>query len=409
MLEPFTMVLPPRCRMSSIVRRRPQPHKQRNRTLSSSIRNLSLVLLLYCCYNDCMNSISLQQQPQDDYNTSNYIQGVYVVVSAGKSIVVPSKSNRKTILSSILVRGAEIISNATSSATTNAAACTATYDSSTTTEKQQRMILDFLKNNHDTVVFDKNNNNFLTKFHIHGWRWHTMSFIYEMKRLNQLAAKMSSTTGSLPSLQQAVDYVIGFNMKGLHNIERDLFFPWMRKQMKTKLIPQQSNNGKDVVKSFQIVMDELEQNQKLIQGIGLEIVDRTSSTSDTTRKRQQRNQPTENESKSDLVELSTFIAMKSQSMIALAESMLRTEENVMIPLIGQYISEQEQKTFNNQVIRKLGIFDSRLHLVGMYETIVQNQKNELKLFQSTIPYIAQSMIPRWKRLLYDPKVSMMLE
>lgn len=84
------------------------------------------------------------------------------------------------------------------------------------------------------------------------------------------------------------------------------------------------------------------------------------------------------------------------------QSMLVREEDFVVPTVARLVSEAEQKSFNNQVIRKLGILDSRLHLVGMYEAVSENQL-ELELFKKTIPSIPQMMIPRWKRLIYEPR------
>ena len=76
-----------------------------------------------------------------------------------------------------------------------------------------------------------------------------------------------------------------------------------------------------------------------------------------------------------------------------------------MPAVAKLVSESEQKSFNNKVIRNLGILDSRLHLVGMHEAVWDlNDEKERKLFEETIPSIPQYMIPRWKRLLYEPTV-----
>jgi hypothetical protein len=53
---------------------------------------------------------------------------------------------------------------------------------------------------------------------------------------------------------------------------------------------------------------------------------------------------------------------------------------------------------------KLGILESRIHLVGMHETVTScNDKSEYAMFQKVIPSIPQRMIPRWHKSLYEPK------
>jgi hypothetical protein len=89
-----------------------------------------------------------------------------------------------------------------------------------------------------------------------------------------------------------------------------------------------------------------------------------------------------------------------------AAEMLEMEDNLLIPIVAHYIPTTEQSAFNNKVIRCLGILDSRLHLVGMHQAVFNLDNNdEIQIFEKTIPYIPRSMIPRWKRTLYDPKVS----
>jgi hypothetical protein len=97
------------------------------------------------------------------------------------------------------------------------------------------------------------------QFHVQGWRWHTMSLVREADRLRRLA---ESSPEDLPALTQAVDYVVDFNMKGLHKIEKDLFFPWVRKKV------QDSTVGG----AFLILMDRLESERRAIQELGAAMV-----------------------------------------------------------------------------------------------------------------------------------------
>ena len=97
------------------------------------------------------------------------------------------------------------------------------------------------------------------------------------------------------------------------------------------------------------------------------------------------------------------LSLKAGIIAETASSMLQREESFLVPAVAQLVSDSEQKSFNNRVLRKLGILDSRLHLVSMHEA-VQNNEAEQRLFQETIPAIAQMMIPRWKRLMYEPRV-----
>jgi len=102
------------------------------------------------------------------------------------------------------------------------------------------------------------------KFLVQGWRWHTMSLAREAGRLQELAARLQGKNDSeLSALQDAAEYVVGFNMKGLHSIEKDLFFPWVREKVKSE---------KMVEKYFYAVMDQLENDRRRVEKLGASLV-----------------------------------------------------------------------------------------------------------------------------------------
>ena len=78
-------------------------------------------------------------------------------------------------------------------------------------------------------------------YHLHGWRWHCMSVLREMKVLQTLVQRTDDddddddeTKQSPPSrtcISSLTDYIIGFNMKGLHRVESKLFFPWLETKL----------------------------------------------------------------------------------------------------------------------------------------------------------------------------------
>ena len=100
------------------------------------------------------------------------------------------------------------------------------------------------------------------------------------------------------------------------------------------------------------------------------------------------------------------LAEEARVLKETASSMLVREETYLVPVVALLVPEAEQKAFNTCVIRKLGILDSRLHLVSMHEA-VQQDETEYRLFQESIPSIPQRMIPRWKRLMYEPRVGIL--
>lgn len=82
------------------------------------------------------------------------------------------------------------------------------------------------------------------------------------------------------------------------------------------------------------------------------------------------------------------------------------EINLVMPTVGLCVPEKEQNKFNNQVIKFLGVLEARVHLVHMHEVVQEaNSKHEQQLWEEAIPALPRSMIPRWKRSLYEPKAS----
>lgn len=103
------------------------------------------------------------------------------------------------------------------------------------------------------------------------------------------------------------------------------------------------------------------------------------------------------------------IAALSLDLSSRLQHILQVEDLYLVPAVAILVSESKQRAFNNKVIFNMGVLDSRLHLVGMFEAVMEQGKEELELFAQEIPAIPRYMIPRWKRLLYDPQASVLEE
>ena len=100
----------------------------------------------------------------------------------------------------------------------------------------------------------------------------------------------------------------------------------------------------------------------------------------------------------------------SQDLSSITKSIFEKEDKLLVPAVAAIVTSKEQKSFNNRVLRKLGLFDSRVHLVGMYDTVWDDQygnEMERKLFSEEIPSLPQMMIPRWRRSLYSPQAGVL--
>lgn len=98
-----------------------------------------------------------------------------------------------------------------------------------------------------------------------------MSLAREASRLNKLAQKVLSDQPSaeseLAGLKDAADYVVEFNMKGLHKIEKDLFFPWVRKKVGSF-----NDMPATCTAAFKTLMDRLDTDRQSIESHGRSLV-----------------------------------------------------------------------------------------------------------------------------------------
>lgn len=101
------------------------------------------------------------------------------------------------------------------------------------------------------------------------------------------------------------------------------------------------------------------------------------------------------------------LAQLSSDLYSCLQDIMSIEDLYLVPAVAILVPPSKQRSFNNKVIMSMGVLDSRLHLVGMHETVLEQGEEEQALFQKEIPAIPRYMIPRWKRLLYDPQASVL--
>lgn len=80
--------------------------------------------------------------------------------------------------------------------------------------------------------------------------------------------KNAKSAVNVNALRKAADYVVGFNMKGLHRIERDLFFPWVQQQVIEPL----SRSDREMSSAVRVVMDQLDHQRRTIDKLGQNLV-----------------------------------------------------------------------------------------------------------------------------------------
>lgn len=228
------------------------------------------------------------------------------------------------------------------------------------------------------------------RFHVQGWRWHTLSLVRDSRRLETLALRDLSVGAvgedETPRLEKAAKHVVDFNMAGLHRIENELFFPWMREKLCSNPDAQEH-----LRKAFNEILDGIDEDRRHVAKLGQAVTEQAKIASSDKVDAGRRAEATSN------------VARMSAALNSWAQSVMDREERLLVPAVAAAVPEKEQKSFNNRVIRKLGILDSRLHLVGMHDAVWEGaDEKERELFNEVIPSIPRMMIPRWRRLLYEP-------
>lgn len=285
-------------------------------------------------------------------------------------------------------------------------------------------------------------------FHIQGWRWHCMSLIRDAKRLERLSRHLAILTtkssdiggnsnnnneeetaaAGFQALLQATDYVINFNMAGLFRIQSDMFVTFLRKHLCDKAslgramigssyLDYNSNEqlGNDVdvavvADAFRTVIDSMDTHRRRSQEIGNELILLASKTS--TLLSSSSSQHNQQKHLTDIVTL-------TRELVDQLTYMRQIQEDIIVPAISKVVPSRVQKSFNTKVLLNLGLFESRVHLVGMYDTVWElntdnSSKNnndnssvdgeeERRKFETEIPYVARKMIGRWRESLYRPK------
>jgi hypothetical protein len=121
------------------------------------------------------------------------------------------------------------------------------------------------------------------KFHIHGWRWHTLSLLRDFSRLEKLASRLShspssSSIDTSSTVSKAIHHVVGFSWKGLHRIESQVFFPWLRQKLlgNDSLKPlygkSLGNNISSIQSSLEHVLNQMEAYRTRIDEVSKEMV-----------------------------------------------------------------------------------------------------------------------------------------
>lgn len=256
------------------------------------------------------------------------------------------------------------------------------------------------------------------QFLVNGWRWHTMSVIRDLSRFRAVLTNLrtafkekhkdSLSRGmgeeQLIELQvkqtmkviSCVKFVIGFNWKALMGVETKLFFPWLQDFLPKDVANMLKDFGTehDYIKKQWAILEnrcegflgELESRRELKDGL---------------------NQMTQERGTLLFLEHLAFLYQIDEMLVDLQQAALRVQslqQGVFVPLVAAYVKTHDQERFNNKVVSSLGLLDSQVHLVSMFDAIAHDA-NEKALWKSQIPKIARSVLPLWRKRLYAPKAN----
>lgn len=126
--------------------------------------------------------------------------------------------------------------------------------------QSQKLILDFL------------NANTSGNFHIQGWRWHFMSLIRDTDRFTRLAEYLMQNEDDLGVLETAAEFVVNFNMAGLHRVEEKMFVGWLRDNLSVGGVQEFCDNGTEVARAFREVIDTVDEHRVQSSRMGKELV-----------------------------------------------------------------------------------------------------------------------------------------
>ena len=249
-------------------------------------------------------------------------------------------------------------------------------------------------------------------FHVHGWRWHSLAFVRDAKRLERLALQLLQLGDDAlcqddgVTLSRAAEHVIDFNLAGLTNVENDVWFPWLRERLLPACQNESSSSSsssssteitdmhrKQLEQILDSVVTERDHINRLAHAVREQARISSTSSIDISKRR---------EAIKNVAEMSASLATRFQAMFE------QSAERILVPAVALTVSERDQRAVSNRVIRKLGVLDSRRHLVGMYDAVLdEGSANERELFESEMPSLARAMIPRWRRKLYEPAAGML--
>ena len=212
----------------------------------------------------------------------------------------------------------------------------------------------------------------MSKFEVHGWRWHNLSLYHGYKRLSILcnddnnnsddSNNNSDDTYTTTSLLHTADYLFNFNHEALITIENTVFKPWLDKNIK------QNKEHKQLIADCWSIKKDIQDNLNTCRRLASRLSADPSSR--------------------------PALGAMCESTASLLLSAMSLQDASVVPLINSSATQASQRRLNTRILRTLPLRHARMHLAAMWEVVRGTREEEI--WKMKIPAVARRMVRDWK-------------
>lgn len=249
-------------------------------------------------------------------------------------------------------------------------------------------------------------------FAVHGWRWHHLGIVRDLRRLStgiqkrqmQLCPTSFQLENELPlassarqqwiALQDMLNYILVDNW-GLHNfVECKMFFPWLENR----------HNLKDEFHRKVFLKDKalIERQRALLARQANTLAKLVSSAAGSGFKHDLRNSDA-------CTRTLREVRAKVDQLSNDAERLFIASEAVMVPRVISLFTRGEQLQFNNTVISSISGKQARISLV-IFKHATEESPEDASQFQNGVPApIRRLALPFWFKRFVAHKIRFIAE
>jgi len=201
----------------------------------------------------------------------------------------------------------------------------------------------------------------MSKFEVHGWRWHNLSLYHGYKRLSILCNN-DVFNDDTHTLTKTADYLFNFNHEALITIENTVFKPWLDKNIK------QNKEHKQLIADCWSIKKDIQDNLNTCRRLASRLSADPSSR--------------------------PALGAMCESTASLLLSAMSLQDASVVPLINSSATRAHQRRLNTRILRTLPLRHARMHLAAMWEVVRGTREEEI--WKMKIPAVARRMVRDWK-------------